>query len=66
MKACNVTKQTSNRNLPPEVVECIDRGRPRRKRGDGTDLVSVHADRVSTEEHRTAGPVHVGVQYWGS
>jgi len=47
-----------------EVVERIRRGRPRRKRSDGTDLVSVHADRVSTEEHRTAGPVHVGVQYW--
>ena len=47
-----------------EVVERIRRGRPRRKRGDGTDLVSVHADRVSTEEHRSAGPVHVGVQYW--
>lgn len=47
-----------------EVVERIRRGRPRRERGDGTDLVSVHADRIRTEEHRTAGPVHVGVQYW--
>lgn len=47
-----------------EVVERIRRGRPRRERGDGTDLVSLHADRIRTEEHRTAGPVHVGVQYW--
>jgi transposase len=28
------------------------------------DLVAVHADRVSTEQVRTAGPVHVGYQFW--
>ena len=47
-----------------EVVERVRRGRPRRKRGDAADLVSVHAERIRTEEHRMAGPVHVGVQYW--
>ena len=28
------------------------------------DLVAVHADRVSTERSRAAGPVHVGYQFW--
>jgi transposase len=28
------------------------------------DLVTVHADRVTAEEHRSAGPVHVGFQFW--
>jgi len=46
------------------VVERIQRGRPSRKRNSGGALVSVHADRISTEEHRAAGPAHVGVQYW--
>ena len=30
----------------------------------GTDLVAIHTDEVSTEEHREAGPVHVGHQMW--
>ena len=47
-----------------EVVERVRRGRPRRERGSAADLISVHADRIRTEAHRTAGPVHVGVQYW--
>jgi transposase len=29
-----------------------------------TDLVAVHADRVTAAQHRTAGPVHVGFQFW--
>jgi transposase len=29
-----------------------------------TDLVTVHADRVTATHHRTAGPVHVGFQFW--
>ena len=29
-----------------------------------TDLVTVHADRVTATQHRTAGPVHVGFQFW--
>jgi transposase len=28
------------------------------------DLVAVHTDRVTAKEHRTAGPVHVGLQFW--
>ena len=28
------------------------------------DLIAVHADRVRTEEHREAGPVHVGLEFW--
>jgi transposase len=29
-----------------------------------SDLVAVHTDQVRTEEHREAGPVHVGHQLW--
>lgn len=47
-----------------KVVERVRRGRPRRQRHPAADLISVHAAGVRTEEHRTAGPVHVGVQYW--
>ena len=32
--------------------------------GGDSDLVSVHTDGVETEEHRAAGPVHVGHQMW--
>jgi transposase len=28
------------------------------------DLVTVHADRVTAAQHRSAGPVHVGFQFW--
>jgi transposase len=28
------------------------------------DLVTVHADRVTATDHRSAGPVHVGYQFW--
>lgn len=47
-----------------KVVERVRRGRPRRQRARAADLISIHADGVRTEEHRTAGAVHVGVQYW--
>ena len=30
----------------------------------GSDLVAVHTDQVTAAEHRTAGPVHVGFQFW--
>jgi hypothetical protein len=33
--------------------------------GKGRSLVVVDVDRVETEEHREAGPVHVGHQIWG-
>lgn len=29
-----------------------------------TDLMAVHTDRLRTEEHREAGAVHVGYQFW--
>jgi transposase len=29
-----------------------------------SDLVAVHTDQVTTEDHREAGPVHVGHQLW--
>jgi hypothetical protein len=29
-----------------------------------SDLVAVHTDRVTATQHRTAGPVHVGFQFW--
>jgi transposase len=34
-----------------------------RRRSDD-DLVAVHTDRVTTEQSREAGPVHVGVWFW--
>jgi transposase len=60
---------------PDEQVEALaDRARgggggdQRPPRGVGSegdsDLVSVYTDRVATEEHRPAGPVHVGHQVW--
>lgn len=43
-------------------VQAARRG-ARRTAGQ-SDLVAVHTDRVTTEEHREAGPVHVGHQLW--
>lgn len=35
------------------------------KQGKGTDdLIMVRADSVTTEDHREAGPVHVGYRFW--
>jgi hypothetical protein len=31
---------------------------------DGNELIEVHADKIRTERHREAGPVHVGIQFW--
>jgi len=39
-------------------------GRARKASGKGSSLVVVDVDRVETEEHREAGPVHVGHQIW--
>lgn len=38
--------------------------KPRRRRKGDNDLVAVHTDRVTTEESREAGPVHVGHEFW--
>ena len=40
------------------------RGRPRPAAAVGADVVAVHTDQVETEDHREAGPVHVGHQMW--
>jgi transposase len=29
-----------------------------------SDLVAVHTNRVTATQHRTAGPIHVGLQFW--
>jgi len=56
--------------LPDPAVEAVaararpPRGRPRPAAAVGTDVVAVHTDQVETEEHREAGPVHVGHQMW--
>lgn len=61
----------------PEVKEIVRKVRARQKRGglksrrsrgreknNEDDLVAVHTDRVNTERHRQAGPVHVGHPFW--
>ena len=52
----------------PEVTEIVRKVKARqdntRVKKRESDLVSVHTDRVSTESHREAGPVHVGLQFW--
>jgi transposase len=35
-----------------------------RQTAGAPDLVAVHTDQVTTEDHREAGPVHVGHQLW--
>jgi hypothetical protein len=47
-----------------KVVERVRRRRPGREQTKAADLIRVHTERIRTEEHRSAGPVHVGVQYW--
>ena len=47
------------------LVATVQVPRRRARQSTGTsDLVAVHTDRVSTEESREAGPVHVGHQLW--
>jgi len=60
----------------PEVEQIVRQIRSRQARSspgsapvtpDSTpvsDLVAVHTDRVTATQHRTAGPVHVGFQFW--
>jgi transposase len=47
--------------LAAKATAARQRGRPPAK---VSDLVAVHTDRVTTEEVREAGPVHVGHQLW--
>jgi transposase len=49
------------------IVESIRTSRKRRgerAQREATEMVSVDPQRVQTEEHREAGPVHVGHQMW--
>ena len=53
----------------PQLETLVARVRPRRRRAGGTParpdaLVAVHPDRVTLEDPREAGPVHVGHQVW--
>jgi transposase len=60
----------------PEVEQIVHQVRARAARSSSEpvdpafspvpsgDLVTVHTDRVTAAEHRTAGPVHVGIQFW--
>ncbi|MEW6352552.1 MAG: IS1634 family transposase [Thermodesulfobacteriota bacterium] len=49
-----------------EVGDIVAKIRKRRvpKATEGEEVVGVLADQVSTEEHREAGAVHVGYQFW--
>jgi Transposase DDE domain len=63
-------------NPDPEVEQIVQRVRDRQARSSpraaetsigpapDTDLVAVHTERVSAAHHRSAGPVHVGFQFW--
>jgi transposase len=46
-----------------EIMETVRARRGKDARGI-SDLVSVHADKVETTEHREAGSVHVAYQFW--
>jgi len=50
-----------------EVSDIVEKIRKRRGRklAEDEEVVGVLADQVSTEEHREAGAVHVGYQFWG-
>jgi transposase len=60
----------------PEVEQIVHQVRDRQARSSSQpvetspdpalvmDLVTVHANRVTATDHRSAGPVHVGFQFW--
>jgi hypothetical protein len=63
-------------NPDPEVEQIVHQVRERQARSAAhpveivrnaeptTDLVTVHSDGVTAADHRSAGPVHVGFQFW--
>jgi hypothetical protein len=63
-------------NPDPEVERIVHQVRERQARAAAhpaeilrtaertTDLVTVHSDGVTATDHRSAGPVHVGFQFW--
>jgi transposase len=52
------------RKVKEEKAAKGKRGKGDRRRNRPSDLVTVHADEVTTERHREAGSVHVGHQFW--
>ena len=50
------------------LVERARKGRKRPQRSEGisgpSEIIAIDPDRVETEQHREAGPVHVGHQIW--
>ena len=58
----------------PELEELVARVQSKERQDDRRparpvpvetgDLVTVHTDRIQTELHREAGPVHAGYQFW--
>src|SRR5262252_7910426 len=53
-----------------EVAAIVDQVRERRENtppprpSDSAELINVDPSRVTTEQHREAGPIHVGYQFW--
>ena len=53
-----------------EVAAIVDQVRERRENtppprpSDSAELITVDPSRVTTEQHREAGPIHVGYQFW--
>ena len=64
------TNLFADSELDPEVDQIVRQVRQRQAdqaQADTSataDLVAVHTDRVTTTEPRSAGPVHVGFQFW--
>src|SRR5271157_1231423 len=47
------------------LVQGARKGRRRQQRsGEQSGIIGIDTDRVETEQHREAGPVHVGHQIW--
>jgi len=46
------------------LVQRARKGRKRPERLEGSGIIAIDTDRVETEQHREAGPVHVGHQLW--
>jgi transposase len=59
-------QQALRRDVQVEAIVARVKARRRAERAapDKSDLVAIHTDRVATERHREAGPVHVGHQMW--
>jgi transposase len=63
--------QISLQGQPKEIETLVRKARKGRKRRQGSEnryeqrsILGIDTDRVETEQHREAGPVHVGHQLW--